>query len=138
MDAAHPWLVHRPSLGASFLTPSNWTTRYTADVHKPSCLGSSFIDCVVDSSNSFMLHHFPHAAEAQLACWALFRHYYSLTPRFAMADGASLGGGAWSTGLSRLINATVVNASSATERCRVTSRLRRRASGWGQEHMLQN
>lgn len=123
------WRLSQPLASAGYLLSLD---DYTIDSPDRRCV-PTHVECVIDKENSFAkaLVHFPHAAEAQLACWSLFRQHPALTPRFSLASGIKFGDSAWTIGLMRLINASVApRGRKRSADCAVRGRLRRLRTGW--------
>ena len=93
---------------AHLLTTSDY------DISHSMCDKATHIECIVQHSNSFSITHFPHAAEAILACWSLFRRYPTLRPRIVLKDGLSFGSSSWTLGLLRLLQCEVVSGIAST------------------------
>ena len=118
------WVFSRPVADSPYLLS---VSDYT--ITSATCT-ARFIDCIVDSRNSFGLWHFPHAAESQLACWSLFRQHPDLIPRFALGPGVRFSSTSrWTRGMMRLINATETTTSDNSS-CAVKGSLRTRRKGW--------
>ena len=60
--------------------------------------------CVLRPHNTFQLSHFPHAAEAQLACFSLFERFPSKHRTIVLTNNLRFGDGDFTTGLQRLMH----------------------------------
>jgi len=90
------WRITRPLAGVPFLLTIK---DYTVGVRGPHGCEPTYVDCLVDQNNSFSPVHFPHAAEAQFACWSLFRQHPTLHPRFILGRGTQFSSAPWTEAL---------------------------------------
>ena len=117
-----PWRIERPLLS----TPRLRNLSKDYDPESRSCSPTRFVDCWLSRLNTIVPLQFQHAAEAQLACWSLFRRHPTLTPRIILGNGVHLSSQRWTIGLQKLMAYEIVSQTESKASCSVNGTPRQR------------
>ena len=80
--------TYRPFTERSFKANYSIAIRKFGVYNKTRCPKPISTDCIIDQGNAIQLDRFPHAVEAILACYSLFKNFPSKSPRILIQEHA--------------------------------------------------